>query len=56
MNKEELAKRDYRKAKMNYLRSKNKTNVTQSELKNSEILLKLRKEILDIVQREVWKK
>lgn len=52
MTVKELAQRDYKKAKLNYLRAKNKLNVSKEEVNNLENIVQLRSKILKIVQSE----
>ena len=46
MTVQELAERDYKKAKINYLRAKEKQNIPPEELEHHRELMLLRKEIL----------
>lgn len=46
MTVQELAARDYKKAKINYLRAKEKQNIPPEELEHHRELMLLRKQIL----------
>ncbi len=48
----ELAERDYKKSKINYLRSKERKNIDPEELKHLEELMLLRKQILQAVKHD----
>lgn len=46
----ELAERDYRKAKINYLRAKQRPNTPPDELEHLEELRKLRYQMMEVVR------
>ena len=48
----ELAERDYKKSKINYLRGKERKNIDPNELKHLKELMDLREQILKAVKEK----